>query len=217
MRILVINPNSSEAVTQGIAEALAPLGDVFDVVRRADGPETIRSDEDVARAAQAFAIRVASERADGYITACFSDPGLDQARDVTALPVTGAQEAAVLEACARAERFGIIALSERAIPRHLKRIEGMGLMDRLVAELPLSDVSAADSGHDAAVYGQILALAGALRDQGAGAGAVVLGCAGMAGLVARLEADLGIPVIDPVAAAGRLALRRVAAQKRKDT
>ena len=215
MRILVINPNSSEAVTQGIAEALAPLGDVFDVVRRADGPEMIRTDEDVARAAQAFATRVAGEQADGYITACFSDPGLDQARDVTDVPVIGAQEAAVLEACARAERFGIIALSERAIPRHLKRIEAMGLMDRLVAELPLSDVSAADSGHDAAVYGQILALAGMLRDQGAGA--VVLGCAGMAGLVARLEADLGIPVIDPVAAAGRLALQRIAAQKRKDT
>jgi Asp/Glu/hydantoin racemase len=82
----------------------------------------------------------------------------------------------------------------------------MGLLDRLAAELPLRDVSAADSGRDPAVYDEILRIAATLRERGAGA--IVLGCAGMATLAARLEADLGMPVIDPVAAAGRLALER---------
>lgn len=210
-KIIVINPNSSAAVTRGIAAALAPLGDHFEVLRREDGPETIRTDQDVAEAAEAFAARAALHpEAAGFITACFSDPGLDLARARLSAPITGAQEAAVLEACERAERFGVIALSERAIPRHLKRIEALGVMDRLVEEVPLQDVSAADSGRDPAVYAEILRLAADLRDRGAGA--VILGCAGMAQLAARLEADLGVPVIDPVAAAGRRALALCAVQ-----
>ena len=210
MRVLVVNPNSTFDVTEGIASALLPLGPVFKVVCREDGPETIRIDEDVAEAGEAFAHRIATEEADGYITACFSDPGLDLARAGVGKTVVGAQEAAVLEACATAERFGIIALSERAIPRHLKRIEALGCLDRLVAELPLRDVSAADSGRDPEVYRHVLALGEELRDRGAGA--VVLGCAGMAQLAARLEDDLGVPVIDPVAAAGRLILARLSPQ-----
>lgn len=214
-KILVINPNSSMAVTRGIEEALAPLGDHFEVIRREDGPETISTDEDVAHAAEAFADRAARHpEAAGFITACFSDPGLDLARARVAAPVTGAQEAAVLEACERAARFGVIALSERAIPRHLKRIETLGVIDRLVAEVPLSDVSAEESGRDPAVYGEILQLAASLRDRGAGA--IVLGCAGMAQLAARLQADLGVPVIDPVAAAGRRALARRAPDSEVD-
>lgn len=212
-RILVVNPNSSPAVTDSIVEALRAIGDCFDVVRREDGPQTIRTDEDVVLAGHAFAERVAdTPDADAYITACFSDPGLDLAREGTGAPVVGAQEAAVLEACELAERFGIIALSERAIPRHLKRIAALGVMNRLVAEMPLSDVSAEDSGCDPAVYGEILGLAADLRDRGAGA--IVLGCAGMAQLAARLQKDLGVPVIDPVAAAGKYALALVEARKR---
>jgi len=211
MRVLVVNPNSSLEVTKGIAAALVPFGADFDVVRRADGPETISTDADVAEAAEAFAAYVAAEAAtgaaDGFITACFSDPGLDLARSRATQPVVGVQEAAVLEACALAERFGVIALSERAIPRHLKRIEALGCLQKLVAELPLNDVSAADSGHDAQVYGHVLALGAELRARGAEI--LVLGCAGMAQLTTRLETDLGMPVIDPVAAAGRLMLSKL--------
>jgi Asp/Glu/hydantoin racemase len=207
MRILVLNPNSSTEVTRAIAEALDPLGDYFEVSDRPEGPATIRTDADVAEAGVDIVDRFSRATGfDGFVTCCFSDPGLDLARTHLQQPVTGAQEAAVLEACGRAEKFGIIALSELAVPRHLKRIEAMGLLDRLAAELPLRDVSAADSGRDPAVYDEILRIAATLRERGAGA--IVLGCAGMATLAARLEADLGMPVIDPVAAAGRLALER---------
>ncbi|MFV0473809.1 MAG: aspartate/glutamate racemase family protein [Pikeienuella sp.] len=210
MRIVVVNPNSSATVTRDIAGTLAGISAAFEVTFLADGPETIRTDEDVARAGEAFAALVERERdAAGFITACFSDPGLDLARGRVAQPVTGAQEAALHEACARAEGFGVIALSERAIPRHLKRIEALGLRDRLVDELPLADVSAAASGHAPEVLERVRELAVALH--GRGAGAVVLGCAGMARIAARLERELGFPVIDPVAAAGRLALSRAGA------
>jgi len=207
MRILVVNPNSSVEVTRGISKALAPLGNTFDVTCLPQSPKTIRTDDDVMVAGQAFADLAASNAdAAGFIIACFSDPGLDMARARIDKPVTGAQEAAVLLACKTALQFGIIALSERAIPRHLKRIEAMGCLDRVVAELPLHDVSAVDAGQDPEVYRQVFKLAVKLRDQGAGA--IVLGCAGFAQLTARLQADVGVPIIDPILAAGQLALAR---------
>ncbi len=205
MSILVYNPNSSATVTRAIADALAPLGAYFDVTRNAEGPATIRTDEDVRVAGNAFLPHAQASDCDGFIIACFSDPGLDQARAHLSKPVTGAQEASILEATERADRYGIIALSAKAVPRHLKRIDGMELLDRLVAELPLSDVSAAASGQDD-IWPEMLANGRDLKRQGAGA--IVLGCAGMGPLAERLQAELDIPVIDPVYAAGKLALKR---------
>lgn len=214
MSILVVNPNSSVTVTDAIAEALRPLGPHFEVVQIDEGPDTIRTDADVTQAGQRFAALAESRPdADGFITACFSDPGLDLARTRVSQPVTGAQEAALLAAAALG-RFGIIALSERAIPRHLARVAAMGLADRLVAELPLSDVSAMDSGRDPAAYAQILAHGRTLRD--GGARSIVLGCAGMAALTVRLEADLSVPVVEPILAAGRLALARLHSEPSED-
>ncbi len=205
MSILVYNPNSSETVTRAIADTLAPLGPHFEVTRNANGPATVRTDEDARLAGDAFLPFAEAADCAGLIIACFSDPGLDQARARLNKPITGAQEAAILEATEQAERYGIIALSALAIPRHQKNIEKMGLLDRLVAELPLSDVSAAASGQDN-VWPEMLETGRTLKRQGAGA--IVLGCAGMGPLAQRLQSEIGIPVIDPIYAAGKRALKR---------
>lgn len=211
-RILVINPNSSTAVTEGIRATLAPMtppGVTFDCVELAESPATIASAEDVARAGLGVLERVRGERGVAVaITACFSDPGLELLRAEPFAPVAiGCQEAGILTALARADRFGIVALSERAIPRHLRKIKAMGVESRLAAELALPGVSAEASGRDEAVYALVRARA---EELGAlGAGAIVLGCAGMAPIRARLEADTGIAVIDPVGAAAAMALAAV--------
>ncbi|WP_371227958.1 aspartate/glutamate racemase family protein [Roseovarius sp. 2305UL8-3] len=205
MSILVYNPNSSMTVTLAIADSLKPLGEYFEVTLNVDGPATIRTDEDAYLAGNMFLSRALTSDCDGFIIACFSDPGLDQARAKLTKPITGAQEASILEATERAERYGIIALSSKAVPRHQKNIAKMGLLDRLVAELPLPDVSAAASGQDV-IWPEMLTNGRDLKRQGAGA--IVLGCAGMGTLAERLQAELSIPVIDPVQAAGKLALRR---------
>lgn len=209
-RILIINPNSSAAVTRGIAEALAGWpGARFDVIDQPAAPATIASDADVARSGVMLAERIAGEPADAYVIACFSDPGLEMARSLTAAPVIGIMEAGILTAMARADRFGVIALSPRSVARHLRRIRGMGVLDRLVANLPLGGVSAEDSGTSDAVYADTRARAERLVAQGAGA--IVPGCAGFAPRRAQLEADLGVPVIDPVQAACAMALGAVLA------
>lgn len=210
-RILVINPNSSTVVTQGLRDAVAGWpGAVFDCVELAESPATITTEEDVARAGLAVAARIlADPGADAYVIACFSDPGLDLARTLTPKPVFGVQEAAILTAMARADRFGIIALGPKSVPRHLRKIRTMGVESRFAGELPLGGVSAEDAGHSDAVYADTRALGLQLKAQGAGA--VLPGCAGFAPRRAQLEADLGIPVIDPAQAACAMALGAVLA------
>lgn len=208
-RILVINPNSSGVVTQGLRAALAGFsGAAFDCIDIPDAPATIMSEEDVARAGLAVADRIkADPGADAYVIACFSDPGLDLARSLTAKPVIGIQEAGILTALARADRFGIVALGPKSIPRHMRKMRAMGVMGRLAGELDLGGVSAEDAGHSDAVHARTLEIGARLRDMGAGA--IVPGCAGFAPRRRALEQALGIAVIDPVQAACAMALGAV--------
>lgn len=207
-RILVINPNSSAAVTRGLAAALEGWpGARFDVSLMPEAPATIASERDVSRAGVAVAERIAAESADAYVIACFSDPGLAMARSLTDAPVIGIQEAGILTAMARADRFGIIALSPGSVARHIRRMRAMGVLDRLVGELALDGVSAEAAGTSDAVFAMTCALGARLVAQGAGA--IVPGCAGFAPRRAQLEQHLGVPVIDPVQAACAIALGAV--------
>jgi Asp/Glu/hydantoin racemase len=212
--ILVINPNSSQAVTDGIAEALEPYrlvrGPVFECIRIPEAPQTIRTAEDVARAALRVA-EIARSRADAsaFVIACFSDPGLELTRTIVPQPVLGIQESGILTALARADLFGIVALGPASVARHRLRIRQMGVEGRMAGELALNNASAEDAGHSDTVFADTLALGEALRDRGAGA--IVLGCAGFAPRRAELEARLGIAVIDPVQAAAVMALGAVLA------
>ena len=210
--ILFINPNSSQSVTDGIARALVPLrivdGPAFEAVCIAHGPPTIASAEDAARAAVNVADMVrARPDCSAYVIACFSDPGLEVARSLTSRPVLGLQEAGILAALGRADLFGIVALGPASVARHRLRIRQMGVLGRMVDELPLDSASAEDVGHSDAIFEQTVHLGRQLKDRGAGA--LVLGCAGFAPRRAALEARLGMAVIDPVQAAGAMAIGAV--------
>jgi allantoin racemase len=209
-RIRVVNPNSNAAVTSGIDEAVEPL-------RFADGPEIlcstlpegpfgIETQADVDSVTMPLRRLVeADNRSDAFVIACYSDPGLHLCREGTTRPVFGIAECGVLTALARAERFGVIAISQRAIRRHLRYLRQMGLTARFCGERPL-DVSVAQSGQ-AGTLARLIEVGGELaRD---GADAVILGCAGMARHRGPLEAALGIPVIDPTQAAVTIALGTV--------
>ncbi|HEY0212743.1 MAG TPA: aspartate/glutamate racemase family protein [Paenirhodobacter sp.] len=206
-RLLVINPNSNAEVTANIARALLPwqaTGVQIDCLTNQAGPDTISSNEDVERAGMDVCRLAATSRADAILVACFSDPGVDRLREQTQRPVFGIQEAAILTALARAPRYGIIALSEHAVPRHLARIAQLQLMQRCAGEVGLSGYGALAVGQSEAAYAETLAAADVLR--GRGAGAVILGCAGFGPRRAALETALGMPVIDPVLAGAALAV-----------
>ena len=143
-RILIINPNSSEACSSGIAAAIAPFsvawGPVVDVVTLRDGPPAICTWQDWHSVVRPMCRLVERESADIYIIACASDPGIDALRAVTIRPVLGIFRSAVAMAVARAERFGVIGLVASSKARHRAALRAMGLEDRLAGEIVL-DVS----------------------------------------------------------------------------
>lgn len=211
-RIRVINPNSNEAVTQGMSEALEPL-------RFADGPEivcsTLREGPfGVETQADAESVTLplrrlveADNASDAFVIACFSDPGLHVCREGTRRPVFGIAECAVLSALACADRFGVIAIAQRSIGRHVRYLRQMGLLDRLAGERPL-EMSVAESAAEGTLE-RMIEVGRALKERD-GADAIVMGCAGMARHRGPLEAALDIPVIDPTQAAVTMALGAVA-------
>lgn len=210
-RILVINPNSNEAVTEGLRQALAvfarPGGPEIVCETLAEGPFGIETQEHVEAVALPLRRRIEAAEADAFVIACYSDPGLHVCREGTAKPVFGIAECGVLTALARGDRFGVIAIKSRSIPRHIRYLRQMGLMDRLAGERAL-EMSVAESASGEGTLARMIEKGRELRDLD-GAGMVVMGCAGMARHRAPLERALGVPVIDPTQAAVAMALGTV--------
>lgn len=211
-RIVVVNPNSNEAVTRGLDEALRPLafaeGPEIVCTTLADGPYGIETQADVESVAMPLRRFIESDNgADAFVIACYSDPGLHVCREGTDRPVFGIAESGVLTALARAETFGVIAIKQRSIRRHVRYLRQMGLTERLAGERPL-EMSVAETASGEGTLDRLIAVGRELRDED-GAGAIVMGCAGMARHRRALEEALGVPVIDPTQAAVAMALGAV--------
>lgn len=212
-RILVINPNSTQAVTDGIHRALEPLrlpgGPEFECVTLREGPPGIQSQRDVDGVIGPMTKLIAERDRDcsAFVIACYSDPGLFSAREVTNKPVLGISECGVLTALTLGQRFGVIAILAQSIPRHLRYLGAMGVSDRLAAELPvgLQVTELADAGRTK----QKMIDTGRRLVEEHGAHVIVMGCAGMAQYRAPLEDALGVPVVEPTQAAAGMALVRV--------
>lgn len=208
--IVVVNPNSDRSVTEAISRALErfrlPGGPAVECVTFADGPIGIVTERDVQEAALRFGDYAAARTdAGALVSACYSQPGIDLARSLTRVPVIGIQDAGVLAALARADLFGVVAVAPASIPRHLRHLRRLGVDGRLAGEVALAEpVSVAESGRGERSFELLLQAAAALHERGAGA--VVLGCAGMSGHRERLERETGLPVIDPTQAAVAMAL-----------
>jgi len=210
-RILVINPNSNQAVTDGFSESLESLrlvgGPAIDCMTLAEGPFGIMSQADVEQVVLPLRALVAADTAsDAFVIACYSDPGLAVCREATDKPVFGIQESGVLTALAHGDRFGVIALGPASIRRHMRTMRQMGVMERLAGERPLN-LSVAESERPQA-FDRLVEVAIQLRDRD-GADVILLGCAGMARHRLALQSALGLPVIDPTQAAVAQALGAV--------
>jgi len=211
--IIVINPNSSQGVTDGIDAALAPFrayGVPIRCLTLAEGPPGIESQlqADLTIAPMlALAARHEAEAA-AFVIACFGDPGLFALRDQSARPVLGIQESAVAMALTQGQRFGIISILPASVPRHYRALGAMGVLDRLAGDRAIGRGVAA-LAEDQSAEAAMIETGLALRDMD-GADVLVMGCAGMARFRPALERATGLPVIEPCQAAVGMALARIA-------
>jgi len=207
--ILVINPNSDESVTEGMIRELKGFhfseGPRIECVSLSDGPFGIESQADIEAVTLPLRKMVSESRnVDAFVIACYSDPGLHVCREASEKPVFGIQECGVLTAMSLGDRFGVIALQESSIRRHLRYLRQMGVMERLAGERAAS-LSVRESVSGKGTFEKLLKAAKQLRDSDQ-ADTIILGCAGMAAHRAKLELVIGIPVIAPVQAAVSMAM-----------
>ena len=209
--LIVINPNSSQTVTDGIDAAIDPLrsfGIPIRCLTLSEGPPGIESQQQAdLTIAPMLALAAAQKDAAGYVIACFGDPGLHALRDQTALPVVGIQEASVMTALSLGQRFGVIAILPASIPRHLRAFGAMGVMDRLAGDRALG-LGVADLADDSKSRAAMIETGKRLRDED-GANVLIMGCAGMARYRAPLEQATGLPVVEPTQAATSAALGQI--------
>ena len=208
-QILVINPNSNKEVTKGIAKELQSFNfsDGPEIVCEdlPQGPFGIESQADV-ESVKLPLRNIVSEQIDidAFVIACYSDPGLKVCREATDRPVFGIQECGVLAAMAQGNRFGVIALQEDSIRRHLISLKQMAVIGRFAKERA-ANLSVEECATGTKTFDKLFCVAQQLRDEDQ-ADTIILGCAGMASHRSRLESKIGIPVIDPVKAAVSMAI-----------
>jgi allantoin racemase len=208
MRILVINPNTTASMTRKIgmaAEAAASPATEIVAVNPKDGPPSIEGYfDEVFVIPGILAEMTKAGPVDAYVIACFDDTGLDAARCATEAPVIGIGEAAFHLATLVAGRFSVVTTLARSIPAIEHNLSKYGLASRC-AKVRASDVAVLDlelPGSDARrkVSAEIARAVSEDRAE-----AIVLGCAGMADLAHALSLEHGVPVLDGVACAVRLA------------
>ena len=207
-RLLVVNPNSNPAVNallRAVADRVLPVGTAAQIVSSAQSPLSIETPAHRARAEPlALDLLARNPGFDAYVMACFDDIALAGGRRMLSAPVIGAVEAAVAMARLRADRFAVVTTVETAIPGIRRVLDGLGAGRQCAVHAAGIGVATAANGSHAADRRLDAAIAHA-RDTGR-AGAIILGSAGLAGRAAELEARHGLPVIDAMEAAIRLAL-----------
>jgi allantoin racemase len=215
MKITLINPNTSQAMTAKIAaagrEVAGPGVDIVGVCP-VDGPMAVESHVDEAYASVAVIDLIRRDQLEGgsdaYVIACFGDPGLDAARELVDVPVIGIAEAAMHIATVSGRSFGIVTTLSRTLGRAQDLLHRYGFERACVAAygsgIPVLALEDSDPEDFDALAGWCERV---VREDGADV--VVLGCAGMADLCHRLSDRVGVPVIDGVAAAVGMAAAMV--------
>ncbi|MEH6686539.1 MAG: aspartate/glutamate racemase family protein [Halopseudomonas sabulinigri] len=210
MHIRVINPNTTHAMTATIesaAKAIASPGTRITATQPSSGPVSIESHFDEAVSALGVIEEVlAGERegTDAYIIACFGDPGLYAARELTRAPVIGIAEAAFHIASLISTRFSVVTTLPRTaiIAEHLLDNYGFSHTCRRVraADIPVLEL---EDNPDRALELIIEECLRAKREDNIGA--IVLGCGGMADLTPQISDAVGLPIVEGVTAAIKLA------------
>lgn len=217
IHIKVINGNTFDAMTQGINEsaqaARFPNTTIVTTQPKA-GPESIESyyDEYLAIPGILEEIILSGDEFDAFVIACWGDPGIEAARELTLKPVIGIAEASMYVANMVAARWGVVTTQHRTLDMIEKTIHKAGFAHRCVSirtsGIPVVETETARAATVDAL--EAIGRSAILEDK---AEALCLGCAGMSGLDVELEQRLGIPVIDAVAAAVKMAESLVSLRK----
>jgi Asp/Glu/hydantoin racemase len=205
MKLLVINPNITESVTRLIGEEArraASPGTELTLLTAPFGVAYIETQLEALIGAYATLLSASENFGNHHalIIAAFGDPGLPALREAFDRPVVGLTEAALKAAQTLGGRFSIIAISPRIAAWYRETVEGYGFGARLASiralDRPIRDIGGVQDEH--AAHLKTLCTAAVQED---GAEVLILAGAPLAGLARRIEGELPVPLVDPIAAA----------------
>lgn len=205
MKLLVINPNITESVTRLIgeeAQRAASPGTELTLLTAPFGVAYIETRLEALIGAYATLLSASENlgKHDALIIAAFGDPGLAALREAFDRPVVGLTEAALAAASRLGKRFSIIAISQRITAWYRETVEGYGFGERLASiralEQPIRDIGGVQDEHAA----RLKALCSAAVHED-GADVLILAGAPLAGLARRIQGQLPVPLVDPIASA----------------
>lgn len=210
MNLLFVNPNSTESMTDKVrVTAKAVLPSIVNVIAESnhDGPASIQGpdDGDLAVPGMLDVIkRGVNNGADAVIIACFDDTGIDQARGLCNVPVVGIGQAAYHASMLKGRSFSVVTTLSVSVPVLEENIQRFGVHTYCkrvrASEVAVLELEEPGSDAERRISNEI-----ALAISEDACEAIVLGCAGMTDLAARMERQHGVPVIDGVAAAAGIA------------
>ena len=201
-RILIINPNTSESVTERVQAACrqAHPNLHWEAATARFGAPYIASEASYVVGAHAVldafaAFEAVSGRPDAVLIACFGDPGLLALREAAQLPVVGLAQAS-LEAAAARGPFAVVTGGAAWGPM-LQRFARMHQLDARLCGIHTVELTGAQIAQaPEQAFGMLAEACG--RGIADGAQQVVLGGAGLAGLASRLQAQVPVPLLDNV-------------------
>ena len=199
---MVINPNSSREMTAHLDRVLSQIkgeNTELTVTCPPNGPLAIESSYDEAMCAPGvleLVKKANEEKYDAVILACFSDPALEQAREISDILVTGIEEISLHVAAMLGAKFTVLTMTDKRVPSKVAHVRRFKLEGSLASVRPLGMSVAEIETDEKRACAQILKVAKEAAEQD-GAEVIVLGCAGMAGYADIVRSDLGMEVIDP--------------------
>jgi allantoin racemase len=219
MRLLLLNPNTSAAVTERLAasaHAAAAAGTQIVPLTAPRGVPFIASRAE-AQIAGAVALEMLAEhhgRYDAAIIAAFADPGLLGARELFDVPIVGLAEAAMLTACMLGRRFSIVTIAMGPWFRECVDMHGLG--GRCASIRMLDEPFASLASVQEEKEEELVALANRAVSEDE-ADVVILAGAPLAGLAARVRQRIPVPLVEQTIAAVRQAETLVALSPIKAT
>ncbi len=210
VRLLLINPNTSVHITERLAQSARSALDPHDTLTAvtAEGsPTVVRSATDLLQA-NTNALLLARQHAsrhDAMLLAISLDGAAVWLRDqFPAMPVIGMTEAALLTACLRAERIGLLTLGASVLPLYKDRVAQIGISSRVVA-CAAPEAPSAFGADATGIVPELLDVLGSATDglRSAGAQVIVLAGAVLCGYAQALEKRCALPVLDGVQCATR--------------
>jgi allantoin racemase len=209
MKLLLINPNITEAITASMAaeaQLFASPGTEITAVTASFGTQYVENRVEAAISGHAV-LDVLAAHMDGHdaaIVSAFGDPGLAAAREFAGIPVMGIEESALLTAWTLGRRIAIVCLTRRLGRWYQECAEEHGLAGRLVGvralDVPIPDITRAKEQLRARLLEEC-----SRAVEGDEAEVIIFGGGPIAGLAREVAAEIPVPALDGVSCAVRLA------------